>query len=307
MRRCKIFAFAAILSLSGCAGSGMTGGQIWATAEKRYLSESEAMARMAASDILLLGESHDNPDHHRLQAWAIRELTRLGQIRTLAFEMIGDDRQADVDGYLKRQPKSADGLGAALDWEKRGWPDFALYAPVFQAGMDAGWPIAAANLSKPDSTKIAKQDQLDAPERVRLGLDAPLPPELAVGLRADLIENHCGLLPESALPGMVRMQTAWDRKMASALIDGVKKSRNGSVLIAGAEHVRKDRAVPYQLSKLAPGLKVLAVAFKERPATMAEAERADLPYDLVWFTDAVPAVDHCAQLREHFGKKNGPK
>lgn len=307
MRQCKNLAVAAILALAGCTDIAATNDQIWSVAEKRYISESETLALMADAPLLLLGESHDNLDHHRLQALVVTELAKRGQRRTLAFEMIGEDRQEDIDRHLSRHPKSAEGLGQALDWEKRGWPDFALYAPIFQAGLDAGWPIAPANLSKADSAKITKPDLLDSAARQRLGLDDPLPPEMAKGLREDLIDNHCGLLPESALPGMIRMQTAWDRKMASALIEGQRRNPNGSVLIAGAEHARKDRAVPYQLSRMSPTGKVLAVAFKERPASKEEAERADWPYDIVWFTKSVPEVDHCAQLRERFGKRQPAK
>lgn len=303
MRQRTIFTFVVLFCLSSCSSVDLTHRQIWMPSERRFISQAEALDMMAGSHILLLGESHDNPEHHRLQTLAVSELAKRSQVRTLAFEMIEEDRQKNVDSYLDANPKSAQGLGAALEWEKRGWPDFAMYAPVFQAGLDGGWRIAAANLARADARKVAKPDALDEKEKARLGATVALLPQQMEALRLEMIDNHCGMLPESALPGMIRLQIAWDGKMARSLVEGAEKTNGLSVLIAGAEHVRKDRAVPLHLAKLAPKAKVVSVAFKEQTDPPSPPESVDWPYDIVWFTSARPAQDHCAELRERFGKK----
>ena len=47
----------------------------------------------AARDFVLLGEKHDNPDHHRLQAWMIDALVARGRRPAIAMEML-DAEQA---------------------------------------------------------------------------------------------------------------------------------------------------------------------------------------------------------------------
>ncbi|MBF0267701.1 MAG: ChaN family lipoprotein [Alphaproteobacteria bacterium] len=344
---------ASFVMMGGCALSPPEQQTIWLVGEKRYISESDALERMAAAPLLLLGESHDNQEHHRLQAHVVKKLADRGQTRALAFEMIERDRQPVIDAHLAKQivipscvnrdrltqasgagrvpPErlapapmgarepcsrpsgdeskvpplgiTAESLGQALDWDKSGWPDFALYAPVFQAGLDGGWPIRAANLPKSLYKAVGKAGGLDAPQEARLGLDRPLPPEIAAGLRQNLIDSHCGLLPETALPAMMRLQTAWDGAMALTMTESLQK--DGVVLIAGSEHARLDRAVPLHLARLLPEVKRLAVAFKEQTDPPTPPESEDWPFDLIWFTPPTPTVDHCAQLKERMKKKKG--
>jgi uncharacterized iron-regulated protein len=300
MRQRDIFALALTLLLGACTSRFDPAQPIWSVAEKRYIGESEAMARMEDAPFLLLGESHDNPDHHRLQARLVAALAAKGQKRALAFEMIEEDRQPAIDAFLKDHPNQALGLDQAVEWQTRGWPDYALYAPIFQAGLDGGWPILGANLAKSKSKAASQPGGLGNEEEALLGLDLPLPEPIRAELRQNLIDGHCGLLPESALPPMMRLQIAWDGTMASRLADSGQK--DGAVLIAGSEHVRKDRAVPYHLARLAPGLNVLAVAFKEQTDPPSPPEAETWPYDLVWFTPPRPEVDHCKDLKERMGK-----
>lgn len=305
MWRRTIFALAGLLAVSGCAVALDPERTIWSPAEMRHLSESEALERVASTPFLLLGESHDNADHHRLQTRVIRELAARGQKRALAFEMIEADRQPAIDAYLKSHPVSADALGEAVDWARRGWPDYDLYKPVFQAGLDGGWPIVGANLPKSLSKPAGQPGGLAANEEKRLGLDKPLPDPVRNELRQNLIDGHCGLLPEVALPAMMRLQIAWDGQMANRMIETA--TRDGAVLIAGAEHVRKDRAVPLHLARLKPGVPTLSVAFREQTDPPSPPETENWPYDLVWFTPPKPAVDHCKGLRERMERKGSSR
>lgn len=301
MRRRTIFALAGSLALVGCAAQLDPDRTIWSPPELRYLSESEALERMAATPFLLLGESHDNADHHRLQARMVRDMAARGQKRALAFEMIEADRQPAIDAYLKSHPASAGGLGEAVDWAKRGWPDYDLYKPIFQAGLDGGWSIVGANLPKSLSKPAGQPGGLEKDEEKRLGLDKPLPDPVLSELRQNLIDGHCGLLPEAALPVMIRLQIAWDGQMANRMIETA--ARDGAVLIAGAEHVRTDRAVPLHLARLKPDVQTLSVAFREQTDPPSPPEAKDWPYDLVWFTPPKPEVDHCKGLRERMERK----
>ncbi len=72
-------------------------------------------------------------------------------------------------------------------------------------------------------------------------LQLPLPADLFDGQRHAIETGHCGKLPESMAPGMVRAQVARDVWMAEMLLDHAKPA---AVLLAGNGHVRKDLGVP---------------------------------------------------------------
>ncbi|TAN44966.1 MAG: hypothetical protein EPN26_16450 [Rhodospirillales bacterium] len=297
----NIFLFLPILAVTACVLQPPPSDLVWVPGEKRYISQSEALERLAKAPVVLLGESHDNAGHHRLQAFVVAELAARGQKRALAIEMIDRDRQGKVEDIQSLRPAKADGFRTSLDWDKSGWPDFAIYAPVFQAGLDAGWPIRAANLPKSLMKGAGKPGGLEAAEETLLGLHLSLPPGASEDLKQELIDGHCGLLPESSLPAMMRIQIARDGAMAQTLLENPPK--DGAVLIAGAGHVRTDRAVPFHIASLRPGLKVMSLAFREQTVPPSPPESESWPYDLVWFTPAQPEVDHCAGLKKTLEKK----
>jgi uncharacterized iron-regulated protein len=88
---------------------------------------------------------------------------------------------------------------------------------------------------------------------------------------------------------MLRVQRARDAAMAAAMA-----AQPQSVLIAGAEHVRKDRGVPWVLLSSTPGKRILSLAFIE--LRDGQTPPRDLPFDLVWFTAEQPRGDPCAQF-----------
>ena len=51
-------------------------GKIYRIAHARQVSESDLIEAASAADFVLIGERHDNRDHHRLQARIVRSLQR---------------------------------------------------------------------------------------------------------------------------------------------------------------------------------------------------------------------------------------
>jgi uncharacterized iron-regulated protein len=112
----------------------------------RTVTPTALVERLAAADFVLLGERHDNADHHRLQAWIADRLVAQDRAYALAFEMIDRDQSAKLDAYLATAPRDAAELGAAIGWNESGWPDWSLYQPIAAAALSRDLPILAANL-----------------------------------------------------------------------------------------------------------------------------------------------------------------
>jgi uncharacterized iron-regulated protein len=282
-------------------------GRIWRVSDRAFISVDDAVAAALAAEAVLLGETHDNVDHHFLQTWMLRQLTAAGRRPLVAFEMIDQTQSDKLREYLAAHPRDAADLGEAVGWASTGWPDWAHYRPIAQAAMDGGAPVAAANIPRETVRTLAKGDP--SPELLAsYGLDQPLPPAVQAEMEAEIRTDHCGLLPESAIPRMTRVQRARDAKMAEVLAEGL--ARLGSaVLIAGSGHIRSDRGVPARLAQVAPGRRVLALAFFEvqeevtDPARYGESLGSPLPpYDIVWFTPRADRQDPCEEWRKKAGK-----
>jgi uncharacterized iron-regulated protein len=279
-------------------------GRIWNVKEGRFVDEAELRRALADAHFVVLGERHDQPDHHQLQARLVRALSGADRKPALAFEMLDVEQQAAVDASLAQAPKDADALAEAVRWRESGWPDFLLYRPVFTAGLEAGLPIVAANLPRTQVRELVKRGPEALPEdlRQRLALDTPLPEDVAGAMREEQDRAHCGHLPKELLGPMAEAQRARDAHLADRLLSAGGGS--GGVLITGNGHARTDRGVPVHLARRAPERRVLAVGLLEvsEEATTpgdygASYSTSTLPFDFVWFTPAQPQEDPCAPLR----------
>src|SRR5512139_1222712 len=123
-------------------------GRIWDPRGGGFVDEGALSAAVAGADFVLLGEVHDNVDHHLLQARLVRAVLSSGRRPALAFEMLTADQQTAVDAALARAPKDPDALAKAVDWKHGRWPPFDEYRPIFAAGLEAGLPVVAANLPR---------------------------------------------------------------------------------------------------------------------------------------------------------------
>jgi uncharacterized iron-regulated protein len=278
-------------------------GRIWAPGAGRFTDEAALDAAITGADVVLLGETHDNVDHHLLQARLVRTVLASGRRPALAFEMLTSDQQAAVDAALARSPGDPDAIAKAVAWDASGWPEFEAYRPVFQAGLERGLTVIAAGLPRKLVREVVSKgvEALDPALRARLAKDEPLPAPLVEVLRADMRESHCGELPESLIDPLVLAQRARDAAMAARIESAGPR---GAILVAGREHVRTDRGVPAHVRRDEPGRKVVSVAFfeveadrREPSAYVEEGESAPLPFDYAIFTPAQEREDPCEKLR----------
>ncbi|WP_455232368.1 ChaN family lipoprotein [Geopseudomonas aromaticivorans] len=245
------------------------------------LTPAQLVERLAPASRLLIGEQHDNPDHHALQLWLLQALATQRPPGALLLEMLNPEQQARVDalrGPVARGQWPAD-LPAALAWQA-GW-DWAQYGPLVRHALPRPEPLLAANLDPAEIKRIYRA----APA---LHGAASTAPAVCDALRAQIRESHCQLLPESQLPAMLAVQQQRDRRMAERLLAAPAPA----VLLAGGFHVRRDLGVPLHLADLGAAGDVQVLQLAEVGAAVSAAQA-----DFVWYTPGQPAQDHCATLR----------
>jgi uncharacterized iron-regulated protein len=288
-------------------------GRIWDVKAGAFIGEDALVARLVASRFVLLGERHDNADHHALQAKLVRAMVEAGRRPALGFEMLATDEAPAIARYLARSPKDAAGLGDAVNWSRSGWPEWRLYQPIAQAALDASVPIVATNLSKAATDAVRRNGLpgLGPALTTQLRLAEPTP-ETRLAMTRELRDSHCGQVPDTAIDRMADVQWARDARIAASLARAGQ--RDGAVLIAGAGHVRRDRGVPVHLARQAPDASIASVAFAEadaaavKPGDYAQRFGSDtLPFDYVWFTPKVDADDPCEKLKKATETETTPK
>lgn len=261
-------------------------GSAWQVSAARHVGFDELLRQARAADIVLLGETHDNPGHHALQQ---RLLASLADARpTLVMEQFDLEQQDSLDAILRSGGTRRDKLAALKALMKPGW-EWEGYEGLLNTALERDLPLLAANISREALRAVGRNgvDALGAGASARLGLDAVWSPERQASLRREVAASHCGMLPDAAVAAMTDAQRVRDAIMADRLLS----APGGAVAILGRGHVRQDLAVPLYLQRRAPQKKVLSVALAEGEA----APGAPQPYDFVVVGQAIErAVDPCA-------------
>lgn len=264
-------------------GAGLSGALlfVWASAAMALTGAltEDIRDRIKAADIVLLGEVHDNPAHHQVQS----EFLTLINPRAVVWEMITADQAALLRPDLLAD---AETLKTQLDWDSSGWPDFALYAPLFAATTEAAH--FGAMVPRSASAEIM-QDGIVAwfgADAVAFGLDQPLPEAEQAEREADQMANHCDALPEDLLPMMVDFQRLRDGELARVALRALKDTGGPVAVITGNGHARSDRGVPVYLLQAAPDLQVFSLGQSEEGGISGQ-------FDLVMDAPAEERPDPC--------------
>lgn len=247
---------------------------------------ADMLDHLPRAQVVILGEVHDNPVHHANQARALAALAP----KAVVFEMLDIEQSLRITGALTRDPAA---LARVLEWEASGWPDFAMYAPLFQTRPMPrfyGGAVREVDLAR------ARRDGPAAafgPDAARFGLDRPLPPEAQTAREAEMQAAHCNMLSPEALPRFVSAQRLRDAALAFTILIALEETGGPVAVITGNGHARRDSGIPAVLAVADPSVTVLSIGQIEEP------EEAP-PFDrwIVTGPHTRPGPDPCEAFRQ---------
>ncbi|MCU0621883.1 MAG: ChaN family lipoprotein [Gemmatimonadales bacterium] len=286
----------ASLLLAGCGGTPSAAPATAAAplepivdvATGNVIGRDALVRRLAAADIVLLGEVHDNAVHHELRAELIAAAARDGRRLAIVYEQFPWGR----DSALATRP--ADPIEPWLDaagFDREGWR-WPLHRPVVLAATERDLPRYGSQLPREVLRPMMRGGAAPAPLGDYMAR-APLAGEGLAALDRTLLDGHCGQLPPEMVPMLRGAQEARDAAMTDAVIRARQDGR-AAWLIAGNGHVRRDFGVPRMLAVLAPGARVVTVGFLERGADGAAPAADEMRvYDVVWQTPRAERDDPC--------------
>lgn len=278
----KIILKACWLSVFFCQGPAAS--EILDLSNGTEISEPVLAERLRSADIVLLGELHDNPFHHQARATFIPRFAH--DETTIVAEHLPAGRRVTSTGEA-----GSDLEAAGFNRNGWGWP---LHQPLFESVLGRGYALIGGNLPAGFSKELMAQGQAAMALPMAKSYEQSTLPDLArAQLERDLVDGHCGKLPEKYLSPMKLVQRATDISMATALL-----ANRPAVLVAGNGHVRRDYGVPQVLVALAPSLKISSIGFYESGTDRAELLKSLAGrYDFVWLTDKAQRSDPCEDFK----------
>lgn len=226
-------------------------------------SVTAILSAMAKRDVVLLGELHDNDDHHRWQLQALAALQAQRPNMVIGFEMFPRRVQPVLDRWVADELTFKQFLEES-DWDKVWNVPAELYLPLFQFARINRIPMLALNVDWKLNQAIKDKgwDAVPVADREGVGRAAP-PSEAYRDSLFEIYREHRAM--DSAETGkthksdhrfrhFVESQTTWDRAMAEALASRLAAAGKGEppllVGIMGSGHINYGYGVPHQLRDL---------------------------------------------------------
>jgi uncharacterized iron-regulated protein len=258
-------------------------------------------ATLAAGGVVFLGEVHDNAVHHSARGSMLQHLVANAQADKtgLVFEHIRADQASALASLPRDTPVTGEAFFAALQWTATGWPDQAVFQPLFEPALARLHLIYPGEPERARVREVSRKglEALTPMETQTLKLDQPLPDSLQDALLTELEASHCGLVPKAAFGTMALAQRFRDGYLAAAALSA-RQAHGSAIVFAGNGHVRRDRGAPQAMARMAPDVPVLVVQFLERPIAMTDAAVADVSV----VTAPAARADPCIEMRARFGK-----
>ncbi len=267
----------------------------WAVPEApglRVEGMPEIVTAMAARDVVLLGEQHDDADHHRWQLQTLAALHAQRPDMVIGFEMFPRRAQGVLDRWVAGELTEAQFL-EQTQWDEVWSMPAELYLPLFHFARLNRLPMVALNVDRELTRSISMRGWEAIPALEREGVGKAAEPSPAyVDALFEIHRQHARMRgfggaklrrTDAAFRNFTDAQLVWDRAMAEALARPLQPSGRADggtplvVGIMGSGHVRFGHGVPHQLRDLGIGeigtLLPLSAASScgEIPAGLADA------------------------------------
>jgi uncharacterized iron-regulated protein len=228
------------------------------TSSSQKLTASAAISQLASRSVVLLGESHDNAEHHRWQLQTLAALHALRPEMVIGFEMFPRSVQGALDRWVAGETSETEFLRDSR-WSKVWSIDAQLYTPLFHFARMNRVPMLALNVERELVTEVREKGYDGIPEEKREGVTRPAPPSAGyIDMLFDVYREHARAghaqsptRDDPAFRRFVEAQQIWDRAMAEALATALRRMPGALVVaVMGSGHIVHGYGVPHQLREL---------------------------------------------------------
>jgi len=236
------------------------------------LTPEQLLARLAKQPRVIVGEKHDNPAHHQIEAWLVENLPAQRPQGSVLMEMLTPSQQPAVEStkrLMQAQPElSATKVAEQLKWQK-GW-DWSMYGQVVMPAIQAPYPLLAANLDRSEIMAFYQKPTFPA------GANSA-DPQVREAIADTIKVSHQQNIEPEQLHVMLAIQQQRDRRMAERLL----AAPTPALLIVGGYHAKRNVGVPVHVRDLQPEAQVTVLMLAEQGAEVDKRQA-----DYLWITAA---------------------
>jgi len=273
-------------------------GKIWDMHSHSFIDEATLIARINMSNVLLLGEVHDNVLHHELQQKLLQARIDSGAKPALMMEQLDAASQPIIDQAMAgiQRDEVLNNVTALVKFS-----DWQFYSPLLAIAVNNRLPIIAANVPNQYLQPVISKGYgaYDADELERLEVETVWSESRQKYLASNMGGAHCGQLRDELRLGLTRSQRLRDALMTDSAISSISR---GVVGIVGSSHARRDIGLPLYFAARDPLARVFSIGFVEvaenadPKAYNADSATGDAPFDVMWFTPRMDREDPCANF-----------
>ncbi len=224
--------------------------QIVSTSTSRPVTVSDIAKAAEGKQFVYLGESHNNPDHHKMQAAVIAELVKQGREVIVGFEMFTRPAQINLNPWTLGWWDEATFIEQS-NWKKEWGFDYALYRPIFETIKANRLPMVALNVPRDWVRAVGKGGYAALTPEWKKELPDPL--FLGNDKHKEIFAAMMGGHPMTGTAGenIYAAQVLWDEGMADTAIKYMNSHmvspKTVFVVVAGAGHVMYGQGINYRV------------------------------------------------------------
>ena len=218
--------------------------QLYDVSAKEVVGFSQVLPRLLEKRIVLVGEHHNNEDHHKIQLKVIEALHESGKQLAIGMEMFRAESQEALNQWHRGEMTQK--RFQRLYYENWNFP-WPLYGKIFNYAERSNIPLVGLNVPSEITRQVARKgfESLSKDQRQML-------PDITCDVSPDymsFIKRAYGAHAHGKMnfDNFCEAQLVWDKAMAIHALNYLKDHPNYSmVLIAGTGHAWR-RGIPEEI------------------------------------------------------------
>ena len=268
---------------------------IGAQSGKDYRSEAAFKSVVWKSDVIYIGETHDQPLDHMAQFEALKAMKiARGSKIAVGFEMLNQTLQPVLDEYAAGRLTEEEFL-SKTDWKKEWGFDFNMYKPLFDFIVANKLRALALNVPKKVVGKIARsglesltpEEKQYLPEKVEITQHKKYNEYLKATFGS---HGDSPMAKMFTVENYLASMAAWNEGMGSRIAAFLNENPGYEVLvIAGNGHILYNAAIPASVKARVKGVRQASFYTETAakcPETMPKEHKDMASY--IWYLNHPP-------------------
>ncbi|MDI7260957.1 MAG: ChaN family lipoprotein [Thermodesulfobacteriota bacterium] len=261
--------------------------------EGEKISFQQLSGHLHGAQVIFLGESHDQIEHHQIQVRFLKDLVTKGKDVAIAMEMFERSQQPILDMWSKGLLTEEEFL-KEVQWDTTWSMDYQLYKGILDEAKSHHLKVVALNVQRDLVRKVAQNgiEKLPPEDKAKLPEIGLIDKEHLAYIKS-IYKGHHGGSAEH-FRHFYQAQCLWDEGMAETLSQFLKSPEGTGktvVVIAGSGHIVFDFGIPklfYRRTPLPYQTVVLKTWKKNLDEDLSFSETSEPLADFLWITTPNP-------------------